>query len=398
MKIAVFHNLPSGGALRTLYDKVKGLEAAGHEVSLYTFSTADLSFLSRPKISGEYLSVSVIEKGPFFFAEYWKAAHRCAQAIEASSADFVYVDKCRFFSCPPLVSLLKKKTIYYAHEPHGIREYALQSGVLSKTDSLWKSFGRLSWKEQWGKVIRFPVREYLKREDRENIHRASLVMTSSEFVRSWVERVYGIQSVVNAQGVDTDFFVPSESVERKNQVLSVGRIEPRKGFDFILEVLQKIDPKIRPKWVIICDEIQNHLRDQLESNAKLKGVELQILYRPSQEILRHYYRESRMLLCAAHAEPFGLTPLEAMACGTPVIAVREGGYVETVVPDETGLLLARSADLWAESILQALAMPEKLFAWGREARRHVEKKWTWEKFIRKLVGEASQLIASSNVR
>ena len=54
MKLAVFHNLPSGGALRALYDKIRYLEERGHSVTLYTFTSAEEDFLPLPRLTGGF--------------------------------------------------------------------------------------------------------------------------------------------------------------------------------------------------------------------------------------------------------------------------------------------------------------------------------------------------------
>ena len=78
LNIAVFHNLPSGGALRALYEKIKLFENKGHRVSLFTFSTFEKGFLSPPKFSGNYFEAELSFSGPLKFFRYFKASRLCA--------------------------------------------------------------------------------------------------------------------------------------------------------------------------------------------------------------------------------------------------------------------------------------------------------------------------------
>jgi len=70
-----------------------------------------------------------------------------------------------------------------------------------------------------------------------------------------------------------------------------------------------------------------------------------------------------------------------MACGTPVIAVDEGGYRETVLNGKTGYLLPRDPRIWAERITSSLKNDNELLRLGAEGRSYVESKWTWKGFL-----------------
>jgi glycosyltransferase involved in cell wall biosynthesis len=79
-------------------------------------------------------------------------------------------------------------------------------------------------------------------------------------------------------------------------------------------------------------------------------------------------------VCAAELEPIGFTPLEAMACGTPVVAVREGGYKETVVDGHNGRLLERDADCLGAAIAALLTDED---TWMRLSRGALETAREW---------------------
>ena len=82
------------------------------------------------------------------------------------------------------------------------------------------------------------------------------------------------------------------------------------------------------------------------------------------------------MISHAHGEPFGLTPIEAMAMGTPAIFVDEGGFHNTMNNADSGLLLARDAD-WKEAYKKAQD-PKFRERWAKAGRKHVEQGFTLE--------------------
>jgi len=231
------------------------------------------------------------------------------------------------------------------------------------------------------KAVKLRDHFIVKREDRRSIRSARFVMTNSHFNARWLKRVYGVEALVNYQGVDTEFFYPSETAERNDHVLSVGRIDETKGHDFLLRALARIPAPARPPLVIVCDWTDPRVFKKLKAEAGHLGVACEIRGRVSDEELRTLYRTSRLVLCAAVNEPFGLVPLEAMACGVPVIAVREGGFLETVAEGRTGFLLERDETLWARKIEACLSDPDAMTRMGESGRSEILERWTWHGFL-----------------
>lgn len=101
--------------------------------------------------------------------------------------------------------------------------------------------------------------------------------------------------------------------------------------------------------------------------------------RPQDELGR-YYAAADVAVSVPHYEPFGMTPLEAMACATPVVGSRVGGIKWSVADGETGLLVPpRDLEALAASLRRLLSdgpLREKM---GRAARRRVEELFTWER-------------------
>lgn len=380
--------------MRTLYEKITRLECRGHRVSLYTFTTGETDFLPSPVPSKDRFVQELNFTGAARCWNYLRASRETADAINRSDADVVWVDKCRYFGSPPLIRFLKKPTVFYAHEPLGLREYAVLAGGTDgekPSGALASRFAGLSFSKAFQKIPALPERVFIKWQDRKSILSARRVLTSSHFAARWLRRVYGVEPVVCYQAVDADFFTPDPGVPKENQLLSVGRLEPRKGHLFSLRAIAKIPLECRPRFLIVCDDADFDYRAQLEKEAKERAVNLCLIRRPSQETLRDLYRRSRLVLCASIHEPFGLVPLEAMACGTAVIAVLEGGFQETVEDGRTGFLLQRDERIWAGQITECLSDLEQTRWMGLEGRRHVLSRWTWGTSVERIREEVEKI-------
>jgi glycosyltransferase involved in cell wall biosynthesis len=97
-----------------------------------------------------------------------------------------------------------------------------------------------------------------------------------------------------------------------------------------------------------------------------------------QDMLRYYYSAGDVAVTTPWYEPFGLTPLEAMACARPVIGSAVGGITYTIVDGETGFLVPpRNPEKLADRLHQLLTQPELRQHMGQAARLRVEQEFTW---------------------
>lgn len=103
-----------------------------------------------------------------------------------------------------------------------------------------------------------------------------------------------------------------------------------------------------------------------------------------QNILHNYYSAGNVAVTTPWYEPFGLTPLEGMACGRPVIGSAVGGITYTIADEETGFLVpSRDPDALAKRLYQLLMEPERCMQMGEAARIRVEREFTWETVARR---------------
>ena len=222
--------------------------------------------------------------------------------------------------------------------------------------------------------------EILKRGDRQNIQQADVILVNSLFTYNLVQTIYGIEAKVSYQGVNTALFRPL-NLQRSKMVVSVGSLTPLKGFDFLIRSLAHIPVHQRPRLVIVSNFEIREEREYLQGLAKEQEVEVEFLGKVSDKELVKYYNQAAFTVYAPIREPFGLVAIESMACGTPIVAVDEGGIQETVVHDEAGLLVERDEEKFAHAITSLLQNPELGSAYGINGRVEVEQKWTWDRAV-----------------
>ena len=178
-------------------------------------------------------------------------------------------------------------------------------------------------------------------------------------------KTYGKKSTVAYLGVDTAFFTP-KLVSKEFDILYIGSHEPVDGYSLLENALKQIKKKLSVRTVFFEKEWL------------------------SKEQLRNLYRKSKVIVCLARNEPFGLVPLEAMSCGVPVIAISEGGYKETVIDGETGYLIKNIKEL-ADKI-SYLRHEERRVMFGKKAQQEVLTNWTWKKRITELEKKLLKII------
>jgi glycosyltransferase involved in cell wall biosynthesis len=154
---------------------------------------------------------------------------------------------------------------------------------------------------------------------------------NSREVQARIRRFWKRDAVVIHPPVDVEYFATAPAQPARDYLLGVGRWIPYKNFDLMIEVAAEAG---LPLVVAGSGPEETRLR-RLAANVR---VPVTFEVRPSRERLRELYAGARALLFPAH-EDFGIIPVEAQACGTPVIGLNSGGLLETVVDGDTGFLL-----------------------------------------------------------
>lgn len=175
--------------------------------------------------------------------------------------------------------------------------------------------------------------------DQRSVKNLDRVVAISETVRLRIERYHGRPSEVIYPPVDCSRF---RFEEYGDFWLSVNRIYPEKRIDLQFDVFRELQEE---RLVIVGGYAAgDHAAKYYETLIKDIPGNVEMLGAIGEERLVDLYARCKGLICTALDEDFGLTPLEAMASGKPVVAVREGGFEETVVDDRTGKLVEADRD------------------------------------------------------
>jgi len=387
VKIAIYHNLPSGGAKRALYEMTRRL-AERYTLDVYTLSTAEHDFCDLRTFAMQHEIVPFkplpLARSPFGrlnqgiraldLLRLRRVQREIAHRIDGAGYDCVFVHHCRYGQSPSLLQFTKTPSIYYCQEPPRL----LYEPPVPRRYTEFSPLQRLG-----NRFDPLPgiYRRMLARQDRENVRAADCVLVNSHYSRETLYRTYGIFAHVAYLGVDTEKFHPL-GLPREDFVLSVGALNPRKGFDFIIESLALLPQGQRLPLVIVSNFADSAEKAYLETLAQCLQVVLEIKVMVPDSELVQLYNRARMVLYAPVMEPFGFVPLEAGACGTPVVGVREAGVRESISHEQTGLLTERDPREFALTVARLLSdtgvLRDRLQEQGVV---HSRTHWSWERSI-----------------
>lgn len=194
-------------------------------------------------------------------------------------------------------------------------------------------------------------------------------------------------------GVDCERFVPTgpraTRAPRWMRIVTVGRLVERKGFADLVAALRWV-PKAEcvvvggpPAARLDADPVARGLR-ALAGRCGV-GERVRLVGGVSREDMPRWYRSADVVACAPWYEPFGLTPLEAMACGVPVIATAVGGLTDTVVDGLTGdLVPARDPVALGRALRRLLDDPVRRLSYGTAAVDRVRHCYSWRRTAEQL--------------
>jgi glycosyltransferase involved in cell wall biosynthesis len=188
-------------------------------------------------------------------------------------------------------------------------------------------------------------------------------------------------------GVDLQRFRPEGTVAPKyhrHRLVAVGRLVPRKGFDVAIAALRELPGT---ELVIAGGPQEGRLDDDAEANRLLDyadslGVSDRVRMpgRISRAAMPALLRSADAVVCMPWYEPFGIVPLEAMACGVPVIASAVGGLIDTVVDGVTGMLVPpRDPDALADAVRRVVSDRAVRDAFGLAGSERARSRYSWDR-------------------
>ena len=198
-------------------------------------------------------------------------------------------------------------------------------------------------------------------------------------------------------GFDAEEFAPMQRATARAElglrqseflVLQLGRLVPRKGIDNVIRALAKLSMRMPSRLLVVGGDTPDPQDDHSPEMARLRelaqraGVADRVSFvgHRSRAELRSYYAAADVFVTTPWYEPFGITPLEAMACGTPVIGSAVGGIKYSVVDGVTGCLVPpKSPFALADRLSMLQANPLLARAMGRAGLERARSLFTWER-------------------
>ena len=324
MKVAIVHDwLVNYGGAETWV-----------ELALRLYPDADIYTLvyNRKKMGNHFASnriyTSKLQKLPMATKLYTKLLKFMPGAFE--SFDFSGYDLviCSSSSCAKgIITPPSVPQIAYIHTPMRYTwdlffDYRKRSGKLTKF-----------FMDRWIPQIR--LWDYISSQ------RIDTVVANSKYIARRIKKFWNMDAKVIYSPVNTDRFYPVDE-EKEDYYVSFSRLVPYKRVDLAIKACIKLNKKL---VVIGSGSEFKNLRKLAEGNPNIIFAGRL----SDEEVRKHLAKCKALVFCAE--EDFGLTPLECQACGTPVIAFKKGGTLETVLDGKTGVLFEKQeTDSVASSI------------------------------------------------
>jgi glycosyltransferase involved in cell wall biosynthesis len=341
----------------------------------------------------------IFPEAPIFTLFHLKGSQ--AETLEKRDIRTSFLQKCPF---------LKKRYRLYlpffplAAELFDLNEYefiissshCVAKGIIPNPDALHVSYihspVRYAWNQYFayfapGRLSFFsrlfipPVIHRLRVWDVSSSARVDYFVANSKNVARRIKKYYRREADVIHPPADTDFFIPAAPEPAREYYLIVSALVPYKRIDLAVEAFNL---RGEPLKVVGRGPEFKKLKKAARPNIEFLGP-------VSAENLRSLYQEAKALLLPGE-EDFGITALEAQACGTPVIAYGRGGAKETVIPGETGLFFPELTAASLEStldkfqglefnkpIIRSNAMKFSRVAFKEKMASYLETKWAESK-------------------
>ncbi|HKD55492.1 MAG TPA: glycosyltransferase family 4 protein [Steroidobacteraceae bacterium] len=319
MRVAVIHDwlVTNGGAERTLARILECYPQAEVFTLVDFLPQAERDFLGERAIHTSFL-----QRLPFARRHYRRYLPLMPTAVESFDlAGFDLLISSSFCVAKGLLSGPDQLHVSYVHSPMRYawdlqHQYLQQHGLARGVRGL----------------LTRQLLHHLRVWDVSTANGVDCFISNSQFVARRIWKIYRRESVVINPPVDTEFFHAADGV-REDYYLTASRLVPYKCTRLLIDAFARLPQR---RLIVIGDGPElARLRAAATPNVTLLG------YQPN-AIVREHMQRARAFVFAA-LEDFGIAPVEAQACGTPVIAYGKGGATETVIEGKTGVLFAEQS-------------------------------------------------------
>ncbi|GAB3889998.1 hypothetical protein GCM10028825_25810 [Spirosoma agri] len=376
-----------------MHQHIKGLAERGHYIEVWTSSLADSRFLdvdqyvakthivplkiaTRVRIDRIDDVRSVAFQNSTRINRMLAFCKECAQQIGEGDFDVLFANSCHYFNMPFIGRFINKiPKLLYLQEPNRSL-YEAYPNLLWRGLAAWsENWASLSYYERvWQDMVTTHRARVLVREEFTNYRSYDKVLVNSYFSNESLLRAYGGGGEVCYLGVDLDLF-PFLDLPREPFVMGLGSFHQPKQPDLAIKALAQIPESIRPRLVWVGNiGNKEYMATLMTLSSQLNVAFEPRQYVPHQELIELLNTASCLLYTSA-LEPFGFAPLEANACGLPVVAVGEGGVRETVRDGYNGLLTGRNPVDIANAVQRILEDPVLFQTLSANGRHVVRERW-----------------------
>ncbi len=249
--------------------------------------------------------------------------------------------------------------------------------LLTPTRYLWSGY-HVYFKGTTFKALTKPIVKYLRRWDKVSAHRPDRLIAISNEVKERTKKYYGRNSVVIHPPVEFEKFVADKPLKKEDYFLYVSRLVPYKKADLAIEAFNDLG---FPLVIVGKGSEEKRLKRKANKNIKFIG-ELK------DNDLANLYRKAKGFIFPQE-EDFGIVALEAQAAGTPVIAYRAGGALDTVIEGKTGIFFEKQDK---KSLIKAIKKFEKMTFAKKDLIANA-RRFSKENFQKKFAAFVSEVLA-----
>jgi len=362
-----------GGVERIMFFQAKALKKAGYDV-FFAFAYVDEK-LKKERLKGfeviEYAKLSIKNETLQISSSILR------HSLVENFKDFDLVI-CHSFPASYLALRIKKRfKIPYILHLHHPPQFLYNADLDWAKNSLKRKFSFII-----GKILRKNLRKF----DFYCVKNADAYFAECETVKRIITETYNIESTVLYPTVNEIFKIKNIQLDeiqkfgiKKDYILGSGRIIKQKRFDYLIKAFSKL--KNKNFQLVLAGRYKEDIKKQLENIAKYYNVNVLFLGALELPNLIKIYNLAKVTVLTCPKEWFGLVPIEAMACGCPVVSWRDNfGPQETIIENKNGFL----------------AEPYNINDLSVKIKKALNKKWV-KKEIRKTVDKFSEKEISKNL-
>ncbi len=344
-----------------------GLASAGFQIGVFSLSSANNDWFSEKQIQVFYFS---------------------AINLKVNTHLFMKIRYLRYLKYLKKVIENFKPDILHAHYATSYGLLGALSGFKPLLISVWGS-----------DVFDFPGKSiFHKSVLRYNLNHAERIYSASNVMAEVTKKISKKPTYLIPFGVDTDFFHPSDEKKYSGKKITIGTVKALEkvyGIDILIKAFKIIvdhNPELNLKLLIVGGGSQLIYLQKLTEQLLLRD-KVTFAGRIDYKDIPMYYKQIDIFANLSRHESFGVSVLEAMACGKPVVISAAGGLPELVNDGETGLIVKPENEKAAVNAFQRLLDDGQLaISLGINAREHVKKKFDWNKSVEMMMKHYNEIL------